>query len=146
MHEMHEEWEIREACQVIWDLNSLEIMWVWSLEIEESVWEVKGQVSVERDKKMKSEITLKLFEKNVFRWKEDLSSTNSRQINLSRCCWESVDDKNTSMDRSYREAIGQTENILMDREAIKTNSRKFWWIEDAIKSIEKRSPRVLIDS
>ena len=143
---MHEEWEIREACQVIWDLNRLKIMWVWSLEIEESVWEVKGQVSVERDKKMKSEITLNLFEKNVFRWKEDLSSTNSRQINLSRCCWESVDDKNTSMDRSYWEAIGQTENILMDREAIKTNSRKFWWIKDAIKSIEKRSPRVLIDS
>ena len=32
------------------------------------------------------------------------------------------------------------------REAIETNSRKFRWIEKAIRSIEKRSPRSSIDS
>ena len=34
----------------------------------------------------------------------------------------------------------------ISREAIKTNSRKFQWIENAMRSIEKRSPKVLIDT
>ena len=34
----------------------------------------------------------------------------------------------------------------MDQEAIETNFRKLRWIEDAIRSVEKRSPRVSIDS
>ena len=46
---------------------------------------------------------------------EILSSINSRQINLSRCCREFVDGKSTLMDRT---AIGQAEPFSMDRESV----------------------------
>ena len=46
---------------------------------------------------------------------ENLSSTNSRQMNLLRYCRGSIDDKNTSMDQT---AIGQAEPFSMDREFV----------------------------
>ena len=46
---------------------------------------------------------------------ENLSSTNSRQINLLRYCWGSIDGKNTSMDQI---AIGQADPFSMDREFV----------------------------
>ena len=52
---------------------------------------------------------------------QEQSSTNSRQINLSRCCQASVDDKRTSMDRT---TIMQKESFSMDREFVKKLSRQ----------------------
>ena len=46
---------------------------------------------------------------------ENLSSTNSWQINLLKCCRETVDSQRTSMDRT---AIEQTEIFSMDREFV----------------------------
>ena len=46
---------------------------------------------------------------------ENLSSTNSRQINLLRYCRGSIDGKNTSMDQT---AIGQAEPFSMDQEFV----------------------------
>ena len=59
----------------------------------------------------------------IYRWQKYLDGSNSYRpsrsfLDGSRICWE----------------------------AIETNSRKFRWIEKAIRSIEKRSPRSSIDS
>ena len=97
MHEMHEEREIREAYQRENTGFMPKSKWVWGLEREESVWEVKRQVSVDREWKkwnLKSRWSyLKKSRLDGSRICRDLSSTNSRQINLLRCHRESVDSK-----------------------------------------------------
>ena len=79
---------------------------------------------------MNFEITLDLYIENASRWIEDLSSTNSQQINLSRCCRESVDGKSTSMDRT---AIEQIETFSMDRESVEKLSRQIPESFDGLK-------------
>ena len=51
-----------------------------------------------------------------------------------------INGKESSMDRI---AIEQIESFLMDRESIETNSRKLRWIEDALRSVEKKKSRGL---
>ena len=60
----------------------------------------------------------------------ELSSTNSQQINLLRCCRASVDSKRTLMDRT---AIEQTETFSMDRESIAKLSRQILESFDGLK-------------
>ena len=97
MHEKHEEREIREAYQRENAGFRLKSKWVWGLEREESIWEVKRQVSVYREWEkwnLKSRWSyLKKSHLDGSRICRDLSSTNSRQINLLRCYRESVDSK-----------------------------------------------------
>ena len=65
---------------------------------------------------------------------ENLSSTNSRQINLSRICRR---QKYLDGSNSYQEDRNFLDGSRIYREAIETNSRKFQWIEDVIRSVEK---------
>ena len=74
----------------------------------------------------------------------ELSRTNSRQINLSRCCQASVDDKRTLMDRATIKKLSSKQKSSL--RSIETNSRKLWWIKNVIRSVEKSSLRVSIDS
>ena len=52
---------------------------------------------------MKFDFVLKLFKENAARWIKDLLRSIKHYIsidmNLSRCCRESINGKNTSMDR-----------------------------------------------
>ena len=81
---------------------------------------------------------------------ENLSSTNSRQINLSRCYREFVDIKIPrwieQLSRIYRPNRNFLNGSRICRKAIETNSRKLRWIEDVLRSVKKRSPRVSIVS
>ena len=58
---------------------------------------------------------------------EILLSTNSQQINLSRCCRESVDGKSTLMDQTTVEKLSARQNFLdgsrICQEVIETNSK-----------------------
>ena len=80
---------------------------------------------------------------------ENLLITNSWQMNMSRCYRESVDGKIPRWIKKLSRIYWPDRNFLnglrIYREDIETNSRKLWWIEDAIRSVEKSSPRVLID-
>ena len=71
-------------------------------------------------------------------------------MNLSRCCRESIDDKITSMDWKVVEKLLAKQKLSRWIENLSRSYRdKFqtdWWIEDAIRFFEKRSPRVSIDS
>ena len=63
---------------------------------------------------------------------EILSSTNSRQINLSRCCQEFVDGKSTSMDRTAIEKLSAKQNL----------SR---WIENLSRSYREKFQKASMD-
>ena len=86
---------------------------------EEVEWEVFGREKIDflsREMKwIRAESIYRNIKFDGLRAIENLSSTNSRQINLSRCCRESVDGQRTSMDRT---AIEQTETISMDQEFV----------------------------
>ena len=59
-------------------------------------------------------------------------TTNLEAVELqSSCYW---------LDKNF------LDGSRISREAIKTNSKKFRWIENAMRSIEKRSPRVSMDN
>ena len=47
---MHEEWRKERSYQRINDHTRPKSKWVWGLEKVERVWEVKRQVSIERDR------------------------------------------------------------------------------------------------
>ena len=63
---------------------------------------------------------------------EILLSTNSRQINLSRCCQEFVDGKITSMDRTAIEKLSAKQNL----------SR---WIENLLRSYQEKFQKASMD-
>ena len=86
---------------------------------------------------MKSEIVLDLYKENMSLWIEDLSKTTSRQMNLSRCCRESIDRKCLDGSRSYRLDRNFLVGSRICQETIETNSKKLQWIEDVLRSIEK---------
>ena len=53
-------------------------------------------------------------------------------MNLSKCCWGSVDDKNT----------------LMDQEAVENLSARqkfFRWIEEVVEYLSRRNPKTSMD-
>ena len=81
---------------------------------------------------------------------KNMSSTNSRQMNLSRWCRESINGKMPrrieKLSRIYRPDRNFLDGSRICREAIEKNSRKLRWIKNAIRSVEKSSPRVSIDS
>ena len=53
-------------------------------------------------------------------------------MNLSRCCRESVDGKNTSMDReAIKKSIGQ--------------QKVAWWIAEAVEHLSRRNLETLMD-
>ena len=68
-----------------------------------SVWEKNNTVFVEREPKKKKKNRAKTIYRKMnldgTRAIENLLSTNSQQINLSRCYQESIDSQRTSMDR-----------------------------------------------
>ena len=70
-------------------------------------------------------------------------------MNLLRCCQESVDGKNSLMDRDYVENLSARQKVSWWIEKLLRSYRdkvqKARWIEYAIRSIEKRSPRGSID-
>ena len=90
---------------------------------EEVEWEVFGREKIDfllREIREKwNEICAESIYRNTkldgSRAIENLSSTNSRQIYLLRCCWESVDGQRTLMDRT---TIEQTKTISMDWEFV----------------------------
>ena len=104
----------------------------------------------ERMREMKSEIALKLFKENTSRWIKDLSKIcwalficRGANENLSTAKMPQWIEE---LSRSYRPDKNLINGLRIYREAIETNSKEFWWIEDALISFEKRSPRGLIDS
>ena len=81
---------------------------------------------------------------------EILSSTDSRHMNLLRCYREFIDGKKpwwiNKLSRIYRPDINFLDGSRICQEAIEANSRKFRWIKDAIRSIEKKKSKGSIDS
>ena len=78
---------------------------------------------------------------------KDLSSTNSQQMNLLRCCRESVDGKMPRwielLSRIYQPNKNFLDGSIIYREAIETNSSKPRWIEDALRSVRKKQSKGL---
>ena len=101
---------------------------------------------------MKSEIVLKLFKENASRWIKDLSRI-CRALILDRfICRGAIENLLTAKMPQWIEKLSRSpgKNFIngsrICREVIETNSKKFQWIEDALRSIEKRSPMGSIDS
>ena len=125
--------------------------WVWGLEREESVKEVKRHKFVKRE-----------WEKWIWfsRWnyleKTCLDGSRiCRALILDRyICRGAVENLLTAkiprwikkLLRSYWPDRNFLDGSRICREAIEKNSRKLQWIENAIRSVEKRSSRVSIDS
>ena len=53
-------------------------------------------------------------------------------MNLSRCCRESVDDKNTSMDREVVENLSARQKVT-------------WWIKEAVEHLSRRNLETSMD-
>jgi len=49
------------------------------------------------------------------------------------------------LSRSYREDRNFLNGLRISREVIEKNSKKFWWIKNVIRSVEKSNPRVSIN-
>ena len=81
---------------------------------------------------------------------EIMSNINSRQMNLLRCYQEFVDGKKPwwieKLSRIHRPEKNFLDGSRICQEAIETNSRKFRWIEDAIRSTKKKKSKGSIDS
>ena len=80
----------------------------------------------------------------------DLLSTKSRKIWIYRGAVENLSTTKSprwieKLSRSYRPDRNFLDGLRIYREAIETNSKKLRWIEFAIRSIEIKSPRGLID-
>ena len=74
----------------------------------------------------------------------NLNRYESVKVLLRICRWQNYLDGSNN----YWAAISQTETFLMDRESVEKLSRqiqKSRWIENAIRSIEKRRKKGLID-
>ena len=106
-------------------------------ERERGVQEVKRQVFVKRDQRKRSLklhwIYLQETRLDGSRAIENLSSSNSRQINLLRCVENLSMTKNLDGSRSYREIIGQIETFSMDRESVEKLSRQILESFDGLK-------------
>ena len=92
-----------------------------------SVWEKNNTVFVEREPKKKKKNRAKTIYRKMnldgTRAIENLLSTNSQQINLSRCYQESIDSQRTSMDRTANENLSRSyrdkfKKASMDRDCI----------------------------
>ena len=115
-------------------------------------WRIKNYW--ERSEKMREKNVLRLYiEKHESRWIErcrEVSSTNSRQMELSRCYWEVSTakwpqwiEKLSSIYWAYRNFLDRSRSCW---EAIQKNSQKLQWIKIAITAVEKGGSRGSINS
>ena len=153
MYEMHEKERKVRSYQWREEHSRPKIKRVWGLEREKSVWEVKRHKTIKRYRGNEVwNYVGSIYRKHILMDRgsvKDLSSTNSRQMNPSRCCRESVDGKMPRwielLSRIYRPNKNFLNGLRIYPEAIETNSRKLQWIENAIRFVKKSSPRVSID-
>jgi len=120
---------------------------------KECLGQEKNFFSWERKVKMKSGFAVNIYIEIAAWWIEDLSRSVehyiSTDMNLSRCCRESIYGKIILMDRDSIENLSAKQKLSRWIENLSRSYRdKFQiarWIKYAIRSVEKRSPRGSID-
>ena len=126
---------------------------------EEVEWEVFGrekrdfllrEIREKWEKKKCAEPLYRNMKLDGSRAIEDLLSTNSRQTYMSRCYRELSKAKKLRWIKQLSSIYWADRKFLDGSriciEAIETNSKKFWWIEIVLTSVEKGRSKVLIDS
>ena len=101
----------------------------------------------ERSKEMRSDFALDLFKENASRWIEDLLRFCQALI-LDKWIYRgAVENLSTTKCLNGSRIYWPNRNFLdgsrICREAIETKSRKLRWIEDALRSVEKKKSKGL---
>ena len=89
---------------------------------------------------MRTDFALKLYKEIAARWIEICRGAIENLLTAKEPQWIE------QLSRSYRADKNFLNGSRICREAIETNSRKLWWIENVIRSVKKSSTRVSIDS
>ena len=114
-----------------------------------SVWERKRNVFVKRDRR-KWDLISRWNYLRKMRLDGLRIYLDSIEL-LSRICWGSIENLSMAKIPQWIEQLSwsyQPNRNFLDgsricREAIETNSKKFRWIEDALRSVEKKKPKGL---
>ena len=80
---------------------------------------------------MRTDFALKLYKEIAARWIEICRGAIENLLTAKEPQWIE------QLSRSYRADKNFLNGSRICREAIETNSRKLWWIEDALRPIEK---------